>query len=263
MGHEDHEIRLDLLQELEPLVVARDRKDVPLPPFEGPDDGVDVVAVRVEGAGHAGEEGDGRGVGLRQALLGVVGAEGVDGLERPAVVEMEQYVHRPLGGRLHRVRPERLAVELGAGEVQQPGVVLRAPEPEVAADVLELPPLQVGDVVLGVRHAADEQARAAPPRLAKLLDVRLLQLQAAPVNEHDRVGRRAMEGVEGEGLDAHGLVPARPLQAGELDAPEVDERDPGGGEIVPVDAGRGPERGQREGGQENRPSARLGPEETQ
>ena len=221
------------------------------------------VAVRVEGAGHAGEEGDGRGIRPGQALLGVVGAEGVDRLERQAVVEVEEDVHRPLGGRLHRIRTERLAVELGAGEVQQAGVVLRAPEPEVAADVIELPALQVGDVVLGVRRAADEQARAAPPRLAELLDVRLLQLQAAPVHVHDGIGRRAMEGVEGERLDADRLVSARPLQAGELDAPEVDERDRGRREVVPVDAGRGSERHHREGGQDNRPAACLGPEETQ
>ena len=257
VGHQDHEIRLDLLQELEPLAVARHRNDIPFATFEGADDGIDMIAVRVEGAGHAGEQRDGRGARLRQALLGVVGAEGGDRLERQAIVEVKEHVHRPLRGRLHRIRAERLAVELGAGEVQQPGVVLRAPEPEVAADVLELPALQVRDVVLGVRRAANEQARTAPPRFPELLDVRLLQLQAAPVNEHDRVGRRALEGVEGQRLDADRLVSARPLQAGELNAPEVDERDPRRGEVVPVQSAGGSERRQHEDGQQNRPPACL------
>ena len=56
--HQHHEIGRNLLQEVEALLDGRNRVDVPRAAFEGADEGIDVVPVGVERAGHAREQGD-------------------------------------------------------------------------------------------------------------------------------------------------------------------------------------------------------------
>ena len=60
--HQHHEVGVDALEEVEALLGGGHRVDVPGAAFEGADERVDVVAVGVEGPGHAGDQGDLRGV---------------------------------------------------------------------------------------------------------------------------------------------------------------------------------------------------------
>ena len=244
--HQHHQVRLDPPQEVEAFLGAGHRVDVPLPAFERVDERVDVVPIGVEGAGHARDQGDIRGVRFRESLRVVVGVERVDGLERQVVVQVEQHVHGTLDRGLHRIGAERLAVELHAREVEQPGVVLGAPELEVAVDGVELRAAQVGDVEGRVRGPLHEQARAAAAGLAQVLELRLVELQAAAEHVNDRVVGSPVQRRHVQRLDAHRPALARALDAGELEAGEVDEGDPRHREMALVGGEAAPEHRRRE-----------------
>ena len=220
---------------------AGHRVDVPRAAFEGADERVDVVPVGVEGAGDARDEGNLRGVRLGEPLRVVVGVERVDGLERQVVVEMEQHVHGTLDGRLDRVRAERLAVELHAREVEQPGVVLGPAEVEVAVGRVELRAAQVGDVEGRVR--GPPARTGAPPRrpgLSQVLELRLVELQAAPEDVDDRIAGDAVE--DARSRDSTRTAPlwrARSMRASWKPG-EVDEGDPRHREVMLIGGGSAP-----------------------
>ena len=259
VGHQHHEIGIDPLQEIEALLDGGNRVDVPCAPFECLDERVDVIPIGIERAGNAREQGDLRGGRLPKPLCVVVGIERVDGLEGQVVVEVEQHVHGTLDRGLDRVGAERLAVEVDAREVEQPGVVLGAAELQVAVRGVEQRSAQVGDVEGRVRGPLHEQARPAAARFAQVLELRLIELQAAPEHVDHRVAGGPVQRRHVQRLDTHRPALAGALDAGELEVGEVDEGDPRHREVALIGGETAPQHRRREQGGRDRPLA-MGPQ---